>query len=407
MLPFKIEILETDLQDLNDRLKNTRLLDAADSAWTRGPETDYLHEFLESWKEYDWRETESWLNEMPQYLTNVGNTRIHFFHFNAPREDAPCLLLLHGWPDSFYRYIRAAKILSKNFHVVLPSLPGFGFSGRTPMGSRMMGKLFLELLSQLNYNQAIVAGGDLGSLVAMRMAQTPGRIQGLHLTDAGYPDHTTDFSSLSAEEQEFAGFIQGWWMKEGAFSMVHSTKPRALSPALLDSPMGLAAWMLSMMSSLSDGPGLEQRISRDDLIANIMIYWLTRTASSSLECYFMEREDGSPWEIPSPAASVLHCELDAPLPEKWALRRTNLMRYSSLAGVGHFAAWEAPQEWAADLAGFVAELLGPQTTEGRPRILKTWNGTVLESNGANNKPVPCYPDCPEPGFYHYSYCRSF
>jgi microsomal epoxide hydrolase len=181
----------------------------------------------------------------------------------------------------------------------------------------------------------------------------------MHLTDVGYPDYTTDFASLTPPEQEFAGFIQSWWMTEGAFSMVNATKPQSAAYAFNDSPAGLAAWIMSMMSMLSTGEEIDRRFGRDELLTNIMIYWVTQTIGSSMRIAFETRVAMSnpvaSGKSPVPAG-VAHCPGDAQLPREWAERQTNLIHYSNLERGAHFVAWEAPEIWTKDFIEFTEVL---------------------------------------------------
>lgn len=275
------------------------------------------------------------------------------------------LLLLHGWPDSFFRYAKAVPELVKSaggvsFHVVTPSLPGFGFSSHRAMSPRETASLLVDLMKGLGYERFLVAGGDVGSVVAMAMAElAPHAVRGMHLTDVGYPDQTTDFASLTPAEQEFAGVVQGWWMREGAYAMVQSTKPQSLAFAMNDSPVGLVAWMLSFMTSEHQEKTLE-RFTLDEILTNACIYWFTQTAASSFRNYFESAKamyaSPQPLQRSEVPTAVLHPKWDAPLPREWATRRTNLQQYSELEGCGHFAAWEKPQEFVADLRKFAATL---------------------------------------------------
>jgi epoxide hydrolase len=192
--------------------------------------------------------------------------------------------------------------------------------------------------------------------------RAPEALLGIHLSDVGYPDASTDFASLTPPELEFANFIQGWWMREGAFAMVQATKPQSLAFALNDSPIGLASWMISMMSSGS-ADKLEQRFTLDELITNIMLYWVTETAASSMRVYAENARAtyGNP-SATKPArsavkAAVIHMPYDAPLPRAWAERKVNVAQYSEMPHGGHFAAWEAPQAYVEDVRKFVS-LLG-------------------------------------------------
>jgi microsomal epoxide hydrolase len=181
------------------------------------------------------------------------------------------------------------------------------------------------------------------------------------VSDVGYPDAATDFASLSPAEVEFANFVQGWWMREGAFNMVQATKPQSLAFALHDSPLGLAAWILSMMASGSSDK-LEERFTLDELITNIMLYWVTETAASSMRVY-AENARASYGEPATEApcrsavkAAVIRMPYDAPLPREWAERRVNVVRFNEMPEGGHFPAWEVPDAYVQDVRGFVGML---------------------------------------------------
>jgi pimeloyl-ACP methyl ester carboxylesterase len=199
----------------------------------------------------------------------------------------------------------------------------------------------------LGYKQFTAAGGDVGSIVTKHLAfKYPEAVTAIHLTDVGYPTGQEDFSTFSQPELEFAGFIQQWWFKEGGFNMVHSTKPQSLAFGLNDSPVGWAAWSMILLCDPT-----EQRMTKDEVLTNIMIYWVTETIASSVRSYYegahaqSAMKPGDRVEVPS---AVAHCHLDAPLPREWANRQVNLQHYAELPS-GHFAAWEAPEAFVADL----------------------------------------------------------
>jgi pimeloyl-ACP methyl ester carboxylesterase len=187
----------------------------------------------------------------------------------------------------------------------------------------------------------------------------PELLIGIHLTDVGYPDGSTDFASLSPAEQEFAGFIQGWWMQEGAFNMIQSTKPQSLAYGLNESPAGLAAWIMNFVSSGATGEAVEKRINRDELLTNIMIYWLTETIGSSMRWYYEgahaapSPNAGQRGDVP---AGVAHDPQGEPLPREWAARKVNLVHFTNLERGGHFVAWEAPDLYAKDVQDFIQQL---------------------------------------------------
>jgi pimeloyl-ACP methyl ester carboxylesterase len=247
-----------------------------------------------------------------------------------------------------------------SFDVIVPSIPGFGFSDRKAMTEDAVADLWVKLMTEvLGYKTFGAAGGDYGTLITKSLALNHAdSVIAIHLTDVGYPDSNTDFSTLSPAEKEFAGFIQNWWMEEGAFNMVQSTKPQSLGYGLNDSPVGLAAWILSFMNARSS-IDLERRFTKDELLTNIMIYWVTETINSSMRVYY-EMAHASPapnrGQRSKVPAAVTHMPLDAPLPREWAERNVNLKHFSEMPSGGHFAAWEVPELYVKDLQEFFGEL---------------------------------------------------
>jgi pimeloyl-ACP methyl ester carboxylesterase len=367
--PFTIHVAQTTLDDLALRLARTRLPDApADAGWSLGTDIGFMQRLLDHWRtRYDFRKHEAQLNQLPQFKADIDGMELHFVHARGKGPNATPLLLLHGWPDSFYRYHKVIERLTdpakfggdpaRSFDVIVPSLPGFGFSARRAMDVNATADVMLALMRGLGYERFIAGGGDLGSLIAIALSRrAPEALLGLHVSDVGYPDGSTDFSALGPEELEFANFVQGWWMREGAFNMVQATKPQSLAFALQDSPAGLAAWILSMMASGAEQ--LEERFTLDELITNITLYWVTETVASSMRTYAENAR--AMYANPSaekPArsavkAGVIHMPLDAPLPRAWAERHVNLVHFSEMPRGGHFAAWEAPEEYARELQAF-------------------------------------------------------
>lgn len=372
--PFKIEVPDSVLEDLRSRLAEARWpAEVEGSGWTYGTNLEYMRELADYWRNRylpDWRRHEKALNRFPHFRHEVDGVGLHFIHERGQGSRAIPLLLLHGWPDSFFRYHKLIPMLADparhgggeedSFDVVVPSLPGFGFSDRKAMSDEAMADLLVKLMRDLGYPEFLVSGGDKGSVLAMAMARKyPEAVKAMHLTDVGYPTGQEDFSTFSPAELEFAGFIQDWWMKEGAFNMIQSTKPQTLAFSLNDSPIGWAAWVMSFVTTLSNGKEMEKRLGRDELLTNIMIYWVTETIPSSLRSYYESAHASPPvasgGKIQVPA-SVAHCQTDAPLPREWAERNVDLKRFTTLPG-GHFAAWEEPEAFARDLRGFRRELV--------------------------------------------------
>ncbi|MDR7305520.1 epoxide hydrolase [Rhodoferax saidenbachensis] len=366
--PFQIAIPDTQLEDLRYRLQHTRWPDEpADAGWALGTNLSYLQQLTHYWlNTYDWRKAEARLNAQPNYVVHMEGQTLHFVHKPSTKQNAPALLLLHGWPDSFYRYRRVMDGLAEDFHVVIPSLPGSGFSSRVAMPVDRMGDVLVQLMHDvLGYDRFLVAGGDLGSLIALSMAQRhPARLIGGHVTDVGYPDHTTDFGALSAPEQAYAGAIQQWFFTHGAFNLVQATKPQSLAFAMHDSPVGLAAWIMSFMAGMGLGDSIDSKLGRDELLTNIMIYWLTETAASSFRTYQLNATQppttkGRNTQVPFAVASEAPIPGGVRLPREWAQRQTcgNVVQFHDMETAGHFAAWEDPQFFVQDLKDFATKVV--------------------------------------------------
>jgi pimeloyl-ACP methyl ester carboxylesterase len=370
---FKIDVPEAVLDDLRERLERTRWSDIDPSGWDRGTNQTYMKDHVDHWMDhYDWREHEANLNRFDHYVATVDGVRIHFIHQRSGRPDAVPLLLIHGWPDSFYRYHKVIPLLTGpgapegpeiSFDVVVPSIPGFGFSERRAMTVDAAADLFAKLMTkELGYERFVCGGGDLGFLIARSLAvRRPELVSALHLTEVGYPDQTTDLSMLSPEEREFASFIQEWLFKDGTYNMIQSTKPDSLAVGLNDSPAGLAAWIMNFAAIGMTGQEVDRRIPRDEMLTNIMIYWVTGTITSSVRWYYEIAHapppagTGKRLEVPT---AVAHMPLDAPLPRRWAERSVNLKHFTEMPRGGHFGAWELPELFAQDLKASMAEILG-------------------------------------------------
>lgn len=368
---FRINVSQAVLQDLKERLARTRWPDEVEDAdWKYGTSLKYLKGLVEYWQnKYDWHVQETSLNRFDQFRAYVDGIGIHLIYERGKGPNSIPIILTHGWPDSFYRFHKIIPMLTNpadygndteiSFDVIVPSIPGFGFSDRKAMTEDAVADLWVKLMTEvLGYKTFGAAGGDYGTLITKSLALNHAdSVIAIHLTDVGYPDSNTDFSTLSPAEKEFAGFIQNWWMEEGAFNMVQSTKPQSLAYGLNDSPVGLAAWILSFMNARSS-IDLERRFTKDELLTNIMIYWVTETINSSMRVYY-EMAHASPapnrGQRSKVPAAVAHMPLDAPLPREWAERNVNLKHFSEMPSGGHFAAWEVPELYVKDLQEFFGE----------------------------------------------------
>lgn len=373
MKPFKIEIPQSVLVDLKNRLEATRWTDEPEKdGWSYGTNPMYLRELVNYWKtEYDWRKHEAELNKLNQYKATIDGVEIHFIYEKGKGKNPKPLILTHGWPDSFYRFYKAIPMLTdparfgqdpdRSFDVIVPSLPGFGFSDRVALNDDKIAGIWKKLMTEvLGYKTFVAAGGDIGSGVTKALATSyPEVVSSIHLTDVGYPDGTEDWSAMSQAEQQFGQFSQQWFYTEGAYIMIQSTKPQTLGYGLNDSPVGLASWILEKFNSWREGDvSIDQTYTKDELITNIMIYWVTQTANSSIRTY-LENARASYTEFgPKPAEKVLTptgvavFPGDANFPKEWADRRVNVKRFNNMPRGGHFAALEVPELWVSEITSY-------------------------------------------------------
>jgi len=370
---FKIEVNQAVLDDLRDRLQKTRWTDEpANAGWNYGTNPAYLRELAAYWQNgYDWRKHEAALNALPHFKAEIDGINIHFIHVKGKGANPKPLLLTHGWPDSFYRFYKAIPMLTdpaahggnadESFDVIVPSIPGFGFSDPVALNLDKVAGLWAKLMTEvLGYDQYVAAGGDLGSGITKSLAnQFPGQVQAIHLTDVGYPTGQEDWATMSAPEQEFGRFIQQWWYSEGAYNMIQATKPQTLGYGLNDSPVGLASWILEKFNTWSDNGGnIENCFSKDELLTNIMIYWVTQTINPSIRTY-LENAHAAWSGTPSPSMQYVEVPTgvaifpaEAPVPVEWAKRMVNVKRFNQMPKGGHFEALEVPEAWAGELRGF-------------------------------------------------------
>jgi pimeloyl-ACP methyl ester carboxylesterase len=373
--PFTIAIPQSTLDDLHERLARTRWIDEAEEfSWEYGISLENMKELAHFWQHsYDWRKQEAALNTFAQFKTDVDGVGIHFIHERGKGPNPTPLLLIHGFPDSFYRYHKVIERLTDpakygcdpdtSFDVIVPSIPGTGFSDRVTMDDEVNADLFAKLMTEvLGYEHFVSAGGDHGAIITQSLARRYADLLiGIHLTDVGYPDQSTDFSTLSAAEMEMAQWVQQWFMQEGiGVNMIMATKPQTLAYGLNDSPIGLAAWLISYSSSgLKGKEEFKTRFSADEVLTNVMIYWVTQTIYTAARAYQANARVANGGRLEKSAAvpaAVAHCPYDPPLPREWAARQVNLVRFTDFPRGGHFMAWEEPELYAEDLQGFINEL---------------------------------------------------
>lgn len=375
--PFTIESAPGALADLKTRLKLTRWNDTVTDGWSYGTDRAFLRSLWDHWSSaYDWREREALLNELPHFRADIDGFRVHFLHHRSPRPQAVPLLLMNGWPSSFIEYQRLAPLLAnpvsdgrepvRAFDVVIPAIPGFGFSDRPVRPQQVdAADLFFRLMTEvLGHSRFAVAGTDIGAGLAMELAQKyPDQIIGIHVTTVADPPFDNHSPPLTPAETEYRLERTRWSAEEGAYSALQRTRPQTLAFGLADSPIGLASWIIEKFYSWSDCDGdVLSVFPMDFLIDNVMIYWLTETIGSSVRYYYEKQQRGpvfrSDCRIRPPAAVMtLPRELARP-PREWAERLLNVHRYTTGSSGGHFPGWEIPESYAADIRAFFTPLIG-------------------------------------------------
>ena len=378
--PFKISVPDEVLADLKARLARTRFPDQIDDAgWDYGVELGYMKELVGYWKDqYDWRAQEKKLNELPQFTTIIDGLDIHFVHVKSKEKNAMPLVLVHGWPGSFYEFYKVIGPLTDPvahggkaedaFHVIIPSLPGFGFSGKPQERgwsvTRMAG-VVAKLMQRLGYDQYGAQGGDWGAGVVNWLGNYDGaHVVGVHINfpSGGMPTTGDPWEGVPAEEKARWEKRRQELQNHGGYSSIQGTRPQTIGYALNDSPAGQAAWIVDKFWHWSDHGGkLENSFTKDELLTNVMIYWVTQTPTSSARIYF-ERQPYSP-EVAqrrttgrTPVGVALFPkEINVP-PRKWVERSYNLVHFTEMPRGGHFAALETPDLLVGDVRTFFGKL---------------------------------------------------
>lgn len=382
--PFTIAVPDAVLEDLHRRLDATRWPDQLpDAGWDYGAELSYVRDLARTWRhDYDWRVHEAALNAFPQFRTEIDGATVHFVHVRSPEPDALPLVVTHGWPGSVVEFLRIIGPLSDPashggdpadaFHVVCPSIPGYGFSGPTRDRGWDVGRAaraVAELMARLGYDRYGAQGGDWGSMISREMAVLDaGHVVGVHLnmlvsTPPGRPD---DFEGLSDAERQALADTARWAEEASAYSKIQGTRPQTLAYALTDSPVGLLAWIAEKFREWSDCDGVpDAAIDRDTLLTNVTVYWVTGTAGSSARMYyetmhspgFQRRE---PVTVPVGAA-VFPKEMYRPI-RRWAEESHRIVHWTEFDRGGHFAAMEQPDALVADVRAFFRGLRPPAGT---------------------------------------------
>lgn len=376
--PYQVAVPEPVLSDLRDRLARTRWPDQiAGTAWEYGTDLEYLKDLCEYWAhDFDWRATEHQLNSWPNGTTVVDGQRIHYIHARADRSDALPLLVLHGWPGSVVEMLKIIEPLRNpapdgadphdSFHVVCASLPGFGFSGPTAERGwhpRRIAAAMVELMARLGYQRFGALGGDWGATTSNFMGlDFPDRLEGLYLTMAATgPPPGSDGSELNDEERQWLAASQSFFAEESGYLQIQGTRPQTLAYGLNDSPAGLAGWIVEKFRAWSDCNGdLESAISRDDVLADVTVYWVTGTANSAARIYLEAMRAGQfqplAERIEVPTAAAIFPKETVKSPRAWAEAAWDIRRWTVMPKGGHFAALEVPELLVPDVRSFYREV---------------------------------------------------
>ena len=374
--PFRCHVPDEVIADLKARLSRTRLPDQLDGAgWDYGTERSFLDALCAYWQDsFDWRAAEARFNRFPQFTAEINGENVHFYHIRSPEPDALPLIITHGYPGSVAEFLDILGPLSDPashggdrrdaFHVVAPSIPGYGFSGPTRHKGFNIGKAAAindRIMELLGYDRYFAQGGDYGSAISSRMAMNhPDRVIGLHLNFiVGKPaDLANPMAGLSEREIAEQVWKREYDARESGYQAIQGTKPQSLAYGLTDSPAGLAAWVVEKFKTWSDcGDDIESSYSKDQLLENIMLYWVTGTINSAMrfyyECIGPNAAPQDDWAfVTVPTAHARFPAEIRPTPRAWAEQMYNIVRWTKLPKGGHFAAFEQPDLFVEDLREF-------------------------------------------------------
>jgi pimeloyl-ACP methyl ester carboxylesterase len=366
---FRVHVDDGVLDDLRSRLARTRFPDRLDdTGWEYGIPVDYLRELVDYWRDqYDWRAHEARLNDLAHYRTEIDGQSVHFVHARSPHPDAFPLLITHGWPGSVVEFLDVIPRLTgpeqhggtaaDAFHVVAPSLPGYGFS--EPTRTRgwdvvRIARAFAELMRRLGYTRYGAQGGDWGAQVATRIGVLDREhCAAIHL-NMPIAERPADPGELTDEEKADLAAMAHFQREESGYAIEQGTKPQTLGVGLNDSPAGLLAWIVEKFRTWSDCDGdPENCFTRDQLITNVMLYWVTETITSSARLYRETRTTSAPQEYVGIPTGVARFPKEVlRFPRSWVERRYNVTRWTDMPRGGHFAAMEQPALLVDDLRAF-------------------------------------------------------
>ena len=378
ILPFEIQVSDAAIEDLQRRLASTRMPDQlAQTSWEYGTDSSYLAELLSYWQnDFDWREQESQLNQFDQFKTEIDGLDMHFIHQRSENPDAIPLMVVHGWPGSVAEFTKIIGPLTDpvahggniadSYHVIAPSLPGFGFSEKPNQpgySPEKFAHILAALMERLGYEQYAIAGGDWGAIINRYLANNyADRLIGLHsnMVLANPPADEALRDNVSEAESTLREARTAYMQNEVGYQQIQRTKPQSLGYGLNDSPAGLAAWIVEKFHGWSDMPQgadgyLDNHFTKDELLTNISIYWFTETITSSARIYYESSKTpiAKPIEyIDVPTGAAVYPAEIYITPKSWVEAAYDLRHYTLMDQGGHFAALEQPDSYINELNTF-------------------------------------------------------
>ncbi len=374
--PFRIDIPQADLDDLTERLARTRWPDELPGVgWSRGVPLDYLKQLAGYWRDgYDWRKHEARLNELPQFTTTIDGQPIHFLHIRSPEPEALPLILTHGWPGSIVEFLNVIGPLADPrahggdpgdaFHLVIPSLPGYGLSGPTRepgWTTDRTASAWAELMARLGYRRYGAQGGDWGAFVSPELGRIgPEHVVGVHVNAAtmGFipfgPVDPEELATFTDAEKARLDRLNRFLSDQYGYFQIQATRPQTLAYGLTDSPVGQLAWIVEKFKEWTD-PAKElptDAVDRDHLLTNVMLYWLTGTAGSSAGTYYENMHAGSWGKPPSTTPTGVAVFAQDVAIRRYAEGGNNIVHWTEFDRGGHFAAMEAPDLLVGDVRAF-------------------------------------------------------
>lgn len=375
--PFKIDVSAAQLRDLNDRLARTVMPSEVDGSWAAGPTNAYVRGAVDRLLGgFDWRKAEAEINELPQFTTEIDGQNVHFIHVKSAEKNATPLLLIHGWPGSIVEFLDVIGPLTNPlahggraedaFDVVVPSLPGFGFSGPTReagWNNVRIGKAFIELMSRLGYQRFGVQGGDAGAIIGPEIGRlAPERVIGVHLNAAtmGFipfgPVSPEEIATFTDSEKVRLQRVQRFMAEHFGFNVMQSSRPQTLAYGISDSPAGLLAWISELFTSFGDRV---DAVPMDRFLTNLMIYWFTGTAASSIRLYYENAHDPEAWSPKAnsgvPTGVAVFGFDEVPI-RRYGETSNTIVRWNEFDVGGHYAVLEVPDVWVGDVRGFFGQI---------------------------------------------------